>query len=243
MKAMIFAAGLGTRLRPLTNTTPKALVQIEGKPLLGILIEKMIRQGFNRIIVNVHHFASQIIDLINDNNQYGIDIHISDEQGMLLDTGGGLKKASWFFDDGPPFLVHNVDILSGIDLGELYQAHIDSKGRLATLLIRHREGNRFLLFDPSRQLCGWENIQTGERIIGKKTDETLQRLAFSGIQIIDPAIFKYFHKSGPFSIIETYLDLAGKENIIGHLDDHNVWIDVGTPKKLKQGEKYLKEIE
>jgi len=243
MKAMIFAAGLGTRLRPLTNTTPKALVQIEGKPLLEILIKKMIRQGFDRIIVNVHHFADQIINLIDDNNQFGIDIHISDEKDMLLDTGGGLKKASWFFDDGLPFLVHNVDILSGTDLGKLYQTHIDNKNRLVTLLVRHREGNRFLLFDTSYQLCSWENIQTGERIIGKETNETLQRLAFSGIQIIDPVIFKYLHKSGPFSIIETYLDVAGKEKITGHIDDHNVWIDVGTPEKLRQGQKHLNEIE
>lgn len=243
MKGMIFAAGLGTRLRPLTNTTPKALVQIGGKTLLEILIKKMIRQGFNQIIVNVHHFADQIIDLIDRNNQFGIEIAISDERDMLLDTGGGLRKAAWFFDDGLPFLVHNVDILSGTDLGKLYQSHIDSQCNMTTLLVRHRQGNRFLLFDSAHYLCGWENIQTGEKIIARKAGETLLRLAFSGIQIIDPAIFKQIHTSGAFSIIETYLKLAGKEKIIGHLDDHNVWIDVGTPEKLREGEKYLKEIE
>jgi NDP-sugar pyrophosphorylase family protein len=133
--------------------------------------------------------------------------------------------------------------LSGTDLHKLYQTHINYPGRLATLLVRHRQGNRFLLFDHKQQLCGWENIQTGEKIIGKKTNEALNRLAFSGIQVIDPAIFKHMHKPGAFSIIETYLELAGNAKIDGYIDDHNVWIDVGTPEKLRQGEEYLKEIE
>ncbi len=242
MKAMIFAAGLGTRLRPLTDSMPKALVPVGGRPLLEILIKKMIRQGFDEIIINVHHFAEQIIEFLDKRERFGIEIAISDERDMLLDTGGGLKKAGWFFDDNRPFLAHNADILSGVDLGTLYQSHLQGKERLATLLVRHREGNRFLLFDPGLRLCGWENIQTGEKIIGRETDRQLQRLAFSGIQIIDPRIFRYLDQTGPFSIIKTYLELAGKEWIAGQVDDQNAWIDVGTPEKLQQAAQYLDQV-
>lgn len=242
MNAMIFAAGLGTRLRPLTNNTPKALVSINGQPLLELLIRKMIRQGFDRIIINVHHFADQIIDFIETNNRFGVEIAISEERSLLLNTGGGLKKAAWFFDDGKPFLVHNVDIISGSNLGELYMRHTEDANRLATLLVRHREGNRYFLFDSTLQLCGWENIQTGEKIICRNTDDVLQRLAFSGIQVIDPVIFKHIHDTGSFSIVKTYLDLAGSMKIAGYPEDGPVWIDVGTPEKLRQGEQYINDI-
>lgn len=242
MKAMIFAAGLGTRLRPLTDTMPKALAPVGGRPLLEILIKKMIRQGFDEIIINVHHFAEQIIQFLDKKKRFGIEIAVSDERDMLLDTGGGLRKAGWFFSDGRPFLVHNADILSGTDLGTLYQSHMQHQNRLATLLVRHREGNRFLLFDPDLQLCGWENIQTGEKIIGRETDQKLQRLAFSGIQIIDPRIFRHLNQTGSFSIIRTYLKLAGRELITGQIDDENVWIDVGTPEKLRQAAQYLGKV-
>ncbi len=242
MKAMIFAAGLGTRLRPLTDTVPKALAPVGGQPLLEILIKKMIRQGFDKIIVNVHHFGDQIIEFLEKRDRFGIEIAVSDERDMLLDTGGGLKKAGWFFDHDRPFLVHNVDILSGIDLGALYKSHIQHQGRLATLLVRHREGNRFFLFDPGLQLCGWENVQTGEKIIGREMYQPLQRLAFSGIQVIDPRIFRYMNQTGPFSIVKTYLELSGKEKITGYIDDNNAWIDAGTPVKLRQAARLLGEV-
>ncbi len=242
MRAMIFAAGLGTRLRPLTCSTPKALVPLMGKPLLEILIKKMIRQGFDRIIINVHHFAGQIVEFIEKNNRFGIEIAISDESERLLDTGGGLKKAAWFFDDQKPFLVHNVDILSGIDLAALYDHHLHGKDRLATLLVRHREGSRFLLFDQGLRLCGWENIRTGERILTRESKGPLQRLAFSGIQIIDPALFRNMRQTGAFSIIQTYLSLAPEKKIMGLVDDRHIWMDVGTPEKLRHAGKYLDQV-
>ena len=153
---MIFAAGLGTRLKPLTDDRPKAMVEVNGKPLIQHIIEKLTANGFDEIIVNVHHFAEQIIDFLHENNNFGIRIEISDERGMLLETGGGIKKAAHFFDDGKPFLVHNVDIFSNADLRELYNHHIESSSA-ATLLVSDRKSSRNLLFNDDMRLCGWQN--------------------------------------------------------------------------------------
>src|SRR5690606_32019928 len=154
MKAMIFAAGMGTRLKPLTDTIPKALVPVGGKPLLQHIIEKLKRFGFNEIIINIHHFGQQIIDFVQENNSFDIRIEFSDEREQLLDTGGGIKKAAWFFDDNKPFLVHNVDILSNIDLQELYHFHLKNN-TIATLLCSIRQTSRYLLFDTDNHLRGW----------------------------------------------------------------------------------------
>ena len=172
MRAFILAAGLGTRLKPLTNSVPKALVKINDKTLLEILIDKLILSGFNKIIINVHHFANQVIDFINQNN-FSAEIVISDESDKLLDTGGGLKKAAWFFDDGKPFLVHNVDILSNIDLKKMYNFHLQNN-TLAALAIRKRKSTRYLLFTDDNNLCGWMNEKTGEQI-KTENDNCIQR--------------------------------------------------------------------
>ena len=157
MNALIFAAGLGTRLKPLTDTMPKAMVPVNGKPLLQILIEKLKTIGVTKVVINVHHFAQQIIDFVNANDSFGIDIRFSDETDMLLETGGGLKKASQLFDDKSPVLVHNVDILSNADLSALYE-----EAKHTTLLVSERQTQRYLLFDDNNRLVGWTNIATGE---------------------------------------------------------------------------------
>lgn len=233
MKAMIFAAGLGTRLKPVTDLIPKALVEVNGKPLLQHAIEKLSNEGFTEIIINVHHFANQIIRYLSDNQNFGITIKISDETEMLLDTGGGLKKASWFFDDNMPFLVYNVDVISNIQLKDLYNYHITNKG-FATLAVRNRLTSRYLLFDDNNQLQGWENKQKGEiRLCGNETYNNVKPLAFSGIQIISPSIFKFFDDQNKFSIIETYLQLAADQNIFAYQHDSTSWEDVGKPEQLK----------
>lgn len=238
MKAMIFAAGLGTRLRPITNDRPKALAEIHGIPLLEIIIRRLVHYGFDEIIINVHHFAEKVFDFLESKNNFGINLQISDERGELLDTGGGLKKASWFFDDKKPFLVHNVDTITNIDLLEFYNYHIKNDA-LATLLVRHRPGSRFFLFNEKNRLCGWENVITKEKILVDDQLERLEQIAFSCLHIIDPSIFKLMNENGCFSIIDVYLRLAKEHNIYGYLDDDSYWLDVGTPEKLQRGEKEI----
>jgi len=231
MKAMILAAGMGTRLGALTANTPKALVEINGVPLLAIVLQRLHSFGFNDITINVHHFADQIIDYLTNNN-FGVKITISDERDQLLDTGGGIKKAAWFFNDGNPFLVHNVDIISNIDLKALYQYNINTKA-MATLACKQRNSSRYFLFDEQQRLCGWENVKTGERKIATHTlPENPQRMAFSGIHVIHPSIFDKITSTGKFSIVDTYLHLAG-DNLINCFDIGDTMItDVGTPEQL-----------
>lgn len=231
MKAMIFAAGLGTRLRPLTNNLPKALFEIKGKPLLEITIDKLIQNGFDEIIVNVHHFAEQVIYFLTK-KKFNAKIGISDESDKLLDTGGGLKKAKWFFDDGEPFLLHNVDIISDINLNEFYKIHLKNKS-IATLAVQKRKSSRYLLFDEDNFLCGWENVKTGEKIISKNK-YPLSRLAFSGIHVVDPKLFSYFPNKEIFSIIDVYLNAARKEKIKLFLHNDSFWQDIGKIEDLNQ---------
>lgn len=234
MKAMIFAAGLGTRLQPLTNSIPKALVPFNNKPLLQHLIEKLVVEGFDKIIINTHHFSEQLIDFINIKKSFGIHISISDETGTLLDTGGGLIKASWFFDDGKPFLVHNVDVVSNIDFSSLLKFHIENIA-IATLAVRDRKTSRYLHFDDNNVLSGWENIKTGERL-GHFNQEITRRFAFSGIHVIDPKIFKLINEEGKFSIINVYLNLATENKIVGFDHSEDLWMDVGNLTNLKKAE-------
>jgi len=162
MKAMIFAAGLGSRLKPLTDTMPKALVPVAGRPMLEHVILKLKAFGFTEIVINIHHFGEQILEFLKVNDNFGLTIHISDERDVLLDTGGGIRKASSFFENSDePFLVHNVDILSNVDLKELYDYHLQTDG-LATLLVSQRKTSRYLLLDAEKRLCGWINKDTGQ---------------------------------------------------------------------------------
>ena len=233
---MIFAAGLGTRLKPITNNKPKALATIHGTPLLEIVIRRLINYDFKEIIVNVHHYADLILDFLDFKNNFGVDIQISDEREKLLDTGGGLKKASWFLNDKKPFLVHNVDAITDVDLIDFYNYHV-KKQALATLLVRHRPGSRFFLFNDQKRLCGWENVVTSEQILANHSEENLEQIAFSCLHVIDPKIFSMIQEDGCFSIIDVYLRLAKNYNLYGYLDDHSYWLDVGTPEKLEKGEK------
>lgn len=230
MKAMIFAAGLGTRLMPMTLDKPKALVELNGKPLLQILIEKLLRSGIREIIVNVHHHSDQIMDFLHANDNFGVRVEVSDESSMLLETGGGINKVSWFFDDGQPFLVHNVDVISGVDLNALYADHLDS-GALVTLAVKSRETSRYLLFDDDLRLCGWQHVKAGKEII-IHPKQALTRYAFSGIHVIDPAIFEMITETGKFSIIDTYLRLAKTNTIRAYPHNSTDWMDVGKPEDL-----------
>ncbi len=241
---MIFAAGLGTRLKPLTDNMPKAMVTIAGKPLLEHVILKLKAAGFDEIIVNVHHFAEQIIDFLQEKNNFGIRIEISDEREQLLETGGGIKKAALFFDDGKPFLVHNVDILSNVDLAELYTFH-QEKNALATLLVSNRKSSRYLLFDKANNLKGWLNASTGETKSPLKdiNIEDYQSLAFSGIHILSPQIFDLMGDwNGKFSIIDFYLSICKEEKIIGFEKEDLKLIDVGKLDSLAEAERLVAEF-
>lgn len=238
MKAMIFAAGLGTRLMPLTADKPKALVTIDNVPLLELVIKKMIAYGITDIIINVHHFADKVIDFIKSKNNFGINIAISDERDTLLHTGGGLKRTAYFFSDGKPFLVHNTDIISDIDFNKLFAFHKQNDA-LATLAIRHRPTSRYLLFDKKNRLRGWENVKTGEKIVKDKRFKYLEQLSFSGIHIIHPNIFNLMPNDDIFSIITVYLDLMQKHKIIGYQHDDDFWLDVGKKPALKKAADFL----
>ena len=239
MKAMIFAAGLGTRLQPLTNHKPKALVEVNGISILERTINHLIDFGVNDIVINVHHFAAKIVEFLNENDNFGIKISISDESEMLLETGGGLKKAAWFFDNQKPFFVVNGDIISNINLNDLYEFHLKTNA-FATLAVRKRETQRYFLFNHENKLCGWQNTKTNE-IIKTHEDENLNPLAFSGIQVISPEIFKYLTQEGAFSITGTYLELSKNHTISGFQHDADYWFDLGTIEKLEIAEKYLNE--
>lgn len=240
MKAMIFAAGLGTRLRPLTLSRPKALIEIKGIPLLEIVIKKLKKAGFDQIIINVHHLAEQIEEFLKVKDNFQVQIEVSDERQQLLDTGGGLKKASWFLKNQQPFLVYNVDILSDIDLNAIYQFHLKNKP-LATLAVRQRPGSRFLLMNDQGLLCGWRNINTGEEIIARPASEPFQQIAFSGIHVIDPALFDLVTEDGAFSITNTYLRLTKNHRIMGYLHQDSYWNDLGKHTNLENAEAYFSE--
>lgn len=237
MKAMIFAAGLGTRLRPLTDTMPKALIPVAGIPMLERVIRRMIDAGFDDITINVHHFAPMIIDFLRSNNNFGISIHISDETDTLLDTGGGILKARRWLDGKEPVLIHNADILTDLNLADIYRHHIDSHAD-ATLLVDHRNTSRYLLFDSNNRLCGWTNTATGEiRPNGfSYNPEIHSPRAFGGIHVISPSIFPSLanYSSNPvFSIVPYYLSAADSMKIKGYTPaSPYYWLDIGKPESL-----------
>ncbi len=236
MKAMIFAAGLGTRMGEITQTVPKALVEINGKSVLRLAVEKCTSHGFDDIIVNVHHFADLVEDEIRRLNKMGFRITVSDERELLLENGGGLYKARGFFDR-QPFLLYNVDIISDLDLSALYVTHLANKG-LATLAVRHRPGNRFYLIDNKGLIRGWRNVSTGEQILAGKVDTELTEIAFSSMHIMEPEIFNYMQE-GIYTFTTLYLELAKDHKIYTLLHDDGYWIDIGTPESLEQARKLL----
>jgi NDP-sugar pyrophosphorylase family protein len=236
MKAMILAAGLGTRLKPFTDNHPKALAPVNGKTLLQRNIEYLQQYGFDDLIINVHHFTEQITDIILQNNAWGSKITISDESDMVLETGGGLLKAAHFFKEtNLPFLLMNVDILTDLDLHNMLKFHQQHQA-LATLAIRRRETSRYLLFDEKNRMVGWKNIKTNEtKQIRDCSSPAL--FAFSGIHIIEPNFFKFITLTGKFSMIDAYLELAKTNDIIGFDHSESKMMDVGTTASLIAAEK------
>lgn len=240
MKALIFAAGIGSRLKEETLYKPKALVEIGGKPLLQHIIEKLKGEGISEFVINVHHFPDMIADFVKTLN-VGVKISISDERNELLDTGGGLKKAASFFkDSNNPVLMYNVDILSNINLTNLIQTHYTS-GALATLAVRKRITQRYLKFDRQHRLVGWVNKKTGEeRVAVSKSFENAVEMAFSGIHIVNQEIFDLMPAEKRFSMIDLYLLLAKDHFIYGYYDESSSWIDVGKPDSLVEARKLFR---
>jgi len=242
MKAMILAAGLGTRLRPLTDHRPKALVEIAGRTLLEITLSRLRAFGIREVIINAHHFAGMIVEYLKTNDNFGLRIEVSCEK-VLLDTGGGLKKAAWFFLENSseePFILHNVDVISTIDLGRMLQFHADNRA-LATLAVQDRETSRYLLFDEQLQLCGRRSGRDQKPELVRSSLRA-QALGFCGIHIISPRLFVMMNEDGVFSIIPSYLRLAAQgEKILAFRADEYYWRDLGKPDNLLQAAQDLKE--
>lgn len=237
MKAMIFAAGLGTRLKPFTENHPKALAIVNGKPLLQRNIEYLKSFGIDEVVINVHHFADQIIEFLEENNYFGIKITISDETDQVLETGGGLVKAKTNFDED--FLVMNVDILTDLHLTNFIKAHQENKA-LVTLAVSDRNSSRKLYFNDKKELKGWRNLKTEEEIKAVDSLDDLNDLAFSGIHVINPALFDKITETGKFSIMKVYMDLMKTESIIGFDHSGGILIDVGRPESVLEAEQYFK---
>ena len=244
MQAMIFAAGLGTRLKPLTDRIPKALVRVGGEPLLKRVIFQLKGAGFTRIVVNVHHFSNQIIDYLRDNDNFGMDIRISDESDKLLETGGGIKKAWPLFDQKEPVLIHNVDILSNVDLKKFYQMEAETP-LAARLLVSVRKTKRYLLFDDTMRLVGWTNIETGEvKSPYKDLDPKQYKMyAFSGIHMVAPSLFPLMEEEpDKFPIMDFYLRHCDKVRIEGYVKNDLKLMDVGKQETLKEAEQFLQNL-
>jgi len=242
MKAMILAAGLGTRLRPLTDHRPKALVEIAGRTLLEITLSRLRAFGIREVIINAHHFAGMILEYVKTNDNFGMRIEVSCEE-VLLDTGGGLKKAAWFFLENSseePFILHNVDVISTIDLGRMLQFHADNRA-LATLAVQDRKASRYLLFDEQLQLCGRRSGRDQKPELVRSSPPA-QALAFCGIHVISPRLLAMMNEDGVFSIIPSYLRLAAQgEKIVAFRADEYYWRDLGKPENLLQAAQDLKQ--
>ena len=242
MKALIFAAGLGTRLKPLTDTKPKALVEIYDQPLLGHVLRKLSKAGYTEVVINVHHFGEQIIDYVATHPIEGMTIRISDERTELLDTGGGIRQAgNLFSNDGRPFLIHNVDIFSNLDVADFYHQHHHCEG--ATLLVSERKTSRYLLFNPEdNRLMGWTNIQTGEvkSPYPNLRVETCRMYAFAGIHLFSPSLLPLM-ESWPtrFSIIDFYLQSCQKAQLGGYVKEDLQLIDIGKMETLTKAEEFI----
>ena len=255
MKAMIFAAGLGTRLKPLTDTTPKALIPLAGKTLLQWQIEKLKAVGITDIVVNVHHFAEQVIDYLREHDNFGCNIQVSDERDMLLETGGGLRKAQSLLTSSPdspiasePILACNADILSNIDIPTLLKAY--NPNEMGVVVVSPRDTQRYLLFNDENRLCGWTNIATGEvrgPIADYQSPIANRQLAFSGMQVLNPRIFDCMdevvkQKGEKFSLIDLYLSIAEKEILRAYIPENYRMMDVGKINQLSEAESFASSL-
>ena len=242
-QALVLAAGLGTRLKPLTDTTPKALVEVGGFALLELNVRKLQRAGFERIVVNIHHFGQQIIDFLEAHDNFGLDIRISDERSELLDTGGAIKHARHLFDAESPVLIHNVDILSDLDLSQLYDTAAAQATTTLAISERTSASGRYLLFDRQMRLVGWTNERTGE--VRGPYDDALERAAlkapFAGIHVFHPSLFPLMDPwPSKFSIIDFYLNISRAHEVHGNLAAFNL-LDVGKLDSLAAAERFLLE--
>lgn len=248
MKAMIFAAGLGTRLRPLTDDRPKALVEVAGRPMLEHVIERLLSAGADELVINVHHFGDKVMDFLAKHDNFGVRVHISDERSCSdqpLETGGGILQARRWLDDGAPFIVHNADILTDLNLNAFYAYHWQRRA-LASLLVKPRTTQRYLLVDDDGRLHGWTNVQTGElKPEGVTLDLTaLHRLAFGGVHVMSPEIFplleQYAAGRQAFGITPFYIDTCHHHPIYGYQPDGAyTWFDIGKPETLQQASQWL----
>ncbi len=238
---MILAAGLGTRLKPLTNDKPKALVLLNEKPAIEHIIEKLISAGFEKIIINVHHFAEKMIAFLDEKNFFDHRVVISDESNLLLDTGGGIKKAIPLFEPGQPVLVHNVDIITDLNLEKFMDYHVKT-GALATLATRNRKTSRSLLVNQKGQLKGWKNFNTNEqKIVSSSEKMDLNPVAFSGVYALSPEFLKNIQEEGVFSIITVFMRLAENHLVNTFNHDESLWLDIGQVEKLRKAELELKK--
>lgn len=247
---MIFAAGLGTRLKPLTDTLPKALVPLAGKTLLQWQIEKLKAAGISDIVINIHHFPDMIIDYLREHDNFGCHISVSDERDMLLETGGGLRKAaSLLKDKDEPILICNVDILSNIHIPTLLEAYTPKE--MGLVVVYPRDTHRYLLFDKDNRLCGWTNIATGEirgdKAMRQEGNEAMNKLAFSGMQVLNPRIFEHMNdivaqKGEKFSLIDLYLSIAQKEILRAYIPKDYRMMDVGKINQLSEAEAFAASL-
>jgi NDP-sugar pyrophosphorylase family protein len=235
MKALLFAAGLGTRLKPFTDHHPKALARVHGKTLLEHSIRYLQRHDIRDVIVNVHHFADQIEAELQEHDGFGSRVAISDERDAVLETGGGLKRAGWFFEGQSDFVTLNVDALTNLDLSKMVAAHRAS-GAAATLAVMRRTSSRYLLMDADMRLCGWRNEKTGECKLPRPAGG-LRDFAFSGIQVVSQAFLQGLRMEGKFSLVDAYLDLAPRLELRGYDHTGDLFIDVGKPESLEQAGK------
>ncbi len=239
MEALIFAAGLGTRLRPLTDSGPKALVEVEGRPLLERVIGTLKDAGTDHVVINLHHHPRQIRDFLATHNNFGIDISFSEEKNGILETGGGLKQAAALFrESDTPKILHNVDVISNVDLGKMLDFHQKNQA-LATLFVQQRTSSRYLLFDANHRLCGWRNVKTGEEILPCPSPG-LTPLPFNGIHVVDPKLPGLLTETGKFSIIKSYLRLCRDHRVLGYRSDAAFYLDVGKPESIQQASHLLK---
>lgn len=241
MEAFLLAAGLGTRLRPLTNDRPKALVEIDGRTLLEINIRRLVEAGASHIVVNVHHFADKMKAFLGSRD-WGVPISISDESDLLLDTGGGLKHAQDLFSGKEPILIHNVDILSNLPLTEIVNQH-EQNGNIATLVTSQRTTSRYLLFSPENELVGWTNKKTGEFLWTNEAQQKYIEHAFSGIAIISPSLLKLLPvPKEPYPIVPQYLKIAQHHPVGCYRHNPEQWLDVGKPETIAIAASFLRNI-
>lgn len=239
MNAMIFAAGLGSRLSPLTDEKPKALIEVNGRPLLEIALRKMEHAGMKKVVVNIHHHREQMLHFLENFQASGMEVMISDEKDQLLDTGGGLMKARHLFDPDASVLLYNADIVTTASLSAFIRFH-EAEKPLASLMVKNRPTSRYLLFDDQMQLSGWQNTKSGETILARPVKNPAQK-GFQGIHIVSPAFFGQIEETGAFPITQPYLRLAANHSIKGFESTNDIWFDIGTPEKLKDTEHFIRE--